>query len=370
MEKETLLKTPLHAAHLALGARMMPFAGYDMPVQYSGILDEHQAVRVAAGLFDVSHMGEVQVEGPEALAFVQYLVSNDVEKLYDGKAMYATMCRPGGGIVDDLLVYRINQERFLLVINASNIQKDWDWMTLHNTGGAILRNISEETALLALQGPRAFEVFESAFGYSVDHIKYYHFEVSNGIQGLRDGTLISHTGYTGEKGLEIYCDSDEALATWNRLMEAGTPLGLKPAGLGARDTLRLESGYCLYGNDLSDDTSPLEAGLGWITKLEGADFIGRDALIAQKANKPSRKLVGLVVEGKGIPRQGYPILNEQGEEIGIVTSGSQSPLLNQGIGMGFVPNEDLYTTPGNKLGIKTRRNVLSAVIKKPPFHKS
>lgn len=366
---ETLHQTPLHDVHQALGARMMAFGGFDMPVQYTSIIDEHKAVRTAAGLFDISHMGEVMVRGPEALAFVQHLVTNDAAKLYDGRAMYTVMCQPDGGIVDDLIVYRLSNEEYMLVINAANIEKDVAWMEAHNPMGAHLENISSETALLALQGPESFFIAQPFTNADLDDLTFYHFVQDHAFMDC-DDVLISHTGYTGERGLELYCPPAEAERIWNELLDAGEDAGLQPVGLGARDTLRLEAGYCLYGNDITDETNPYEAGLGWIVKLDSGDFIGRDALAEVKNEGPARKLVGFVVNEQGIPRHGYPILPAEGDEpIGLVTSGSQSPMLGQGIGLGYVPNEPAFTEPGQALRIQTRRRPLAATVAKPPFHK-
>ncbi len=371
MDPQSLKKTPLHAQHVALGARMMPFGGYDMPVQYSGIIDEHMAVRNAAGLFDVSHMGEFLLEGPTAFEPVQQLVSNDASKLYDGRAMYTAMCTETGGIVDDLLVYRQSESSYLLVVNASNIEKDWNWVTGHVVPGTRLQNVSDDVALLAIQGPAAVDIVQSLTNLDLSALKFYHF-----LQPTRsafldlDNVILSHTGYTGEKGLEIYCKSADAPAIWTALMEAGASAGLKPAGLGARDTLRLESGFCLYGNDISEETSPYEAGLGWITKLNKGDFVGKSALERIKADTPDRKLVGFVMGERGIPRHGHVIVNAQDEEIGVVTSGTQSPVLGQGIGMGYVPNESKYTSVGSVIGIRSRGKSRAATITRPPFHKS
>ena len=371
MTTESLKKTPLHAEHVALGARMMPFAGYDMPVQYSGIIDEHMAVRNAAGLFDVSHMGEFLLEGEGAFEAVQRLVSNDAGKLYDGRAMYTVMCLDDGGIIDDLLVYRLRSDRYLLVVNASNIEKDFAWVQKHVPDNCSLSNISSEMALLALQGPQAMHIAQQWTSQPLSDLKFYHFiqpapEAVNGLEGV----ILSHTGYTGESGLEIYCRAGDAAAIWSSLLKLGEPLGLKPAGLGARDTLRLESGYCLYGNDIDETTNPYEAGLGWITKLDKGDFVGKQALEKVKADKPARKLVGFVMQERGIPRHDYPIVNESNETIGIVTSGSQSPILNQGIGLGYVPNDTAYTTPGHKIGIQVRGASRTAIVTRPPFHKA
>lgn len=370
-ESNTLKTTPLHAVHQALGARMMPFGGFDMPVQYSGIIDEHMAVREAAGLFDVSHMGEVEVRGPEAFDFVQHLVTNDVSKLYDGKALYTVMCRPDGGIVDDLLVYQRGENDYLLVVNAANIEKDWNWMVTNNPMKAHLRNASDDVALLALQGPRALDILQSVTDVPLDEVKYYHFvEPEPGTFLSCERALLSRTGYTGEPGFEIYCEPEKAVDVWNALMDAGAAHGLKPAGLGARDTLRLEAGFSLYGSDLSEDTNPLEAGLGWVVKLEAGDFIGREALHAIKEAGPARKLVGFVLEERGIPRSGCTIRSQDGEAIGEVTSGSQSPVLKQGIGLGYVRNVPDYMQPGQPLLIDVRGRLLPATVKKPPLHKS
>ena len=367
---ETLKQTPLHDAHEALGARMMAFGGFDMPVQYDSIIDEHNAVRNNAGLFDISHMGEVMVRGPKALDFVQHLVTNDAGKLYDGRAMYTVMCTPEGGAVDDLVVYRLAEDAYLMVINAANIEKDIAWMHDHNPMGAKLEDVSDDTALLALQGPKAFDIAQPFTDVDLSELKFYHFEeITDGSFMDCERVLLSHTGYTGERGLEIYCAPDDAEKIWTTLLDAGEDHGLKPAGLGARDTLRLEAGYCLYGNDLTEDTSPLEAGLGWVVKLDKGGFIGRDALKSEAETGPERKLVGFTVEGRGIPRHDYPILNAEGNEIGVVTSGTQSPILEQGIGLGYVPNDETYTEPGQLLGIKTRRRTLDATVTKPPFHK-
>ena len=373
-----LQTTPLHAAHLALGAKMAPFAGYDMPIQYTGILDEHRAVREAAGLFDVSHMGEFSVRGPGAEAFVQRLVTNDASTLTDGRAMYAVLCHVSGGAVDDLLVYRFAADHFLLVVNASNRQKDWDHARAVLADGAAdgsgfdctLTDDSDDVALIALQGPRAFDVFEAAFGFSASHIPYYHFEQATpGSVGGAELAVVSHTGYTGERGLELYVESEAAPAVWDALLTAGEPMGLKPAGLGARDTLRLEAGFCLYGHELTDDTTPLEAGLGWVVKPDAKDFVGREALVAQKAAGVPRRLVGLVCEGRGLPREGFAVLDADGETVGVVTSGSQSPALGTGVALALVDNRPETTALGTRLGIDVRGRRLEATVTKPPFHK-
>lgn len=345
---------------------MAPFAGFDMPVQYSGIIDEHMAVRKRAGLFDVSHMGEVRVTGPEASEFIQRLVTNDITKLYDGKALYTVMCRADGGIVDDLLVYRLEEEDYLLVINASNIESDFAWMKHQNEAGADLENVSDDVGLIALQGPAAFQILENATGYDASRLKYYHFERVRLLEHAN--VMVSRTGYTGESGVELYCDASDTEAFWDALMASGERFGLKPAGLGARDTLRLEAGFCLYGNDITEETNPMEAGLGWLTKLDAGDFIGRQALLQIKEQGPERRLIGFVVTDRGIPRSGYDICAPSGEIIGSVTSGSQSPVLEQGVGLGYVRNEPQFTQPGSRVSISVRGRMLDAEVRKPPFH--
>ena len=349
---------------------MMPFAGFEMPMQYSGIIDEHTTVRESVGVMDVSHMGEVLVTGSDAFAFVQHLVTNDAHKLYDGKAMYTVMCNPDGGIVDDLLVYQLSSERYMLVINAANIKTDYDWMLCQNETGATLENLSDELALLAVQGPDAFATVSKIAPVSVDDLKFYHFvELESGSFFGCEQAILSNTGYTGETGLEIYCDAPAAPAIWQSVMEAGEEFGIKPVGLGARDTLRLESGFCLYGNDITTETNPLEAGLGWLTKLDKDDFIGQKALTSVKAAGPSRKLVGFVAEERGIPRHGDEIQRSDGTAIGIVTSGTQSPVLRRGIVLGYVPNEPEFTTPGSVLSVVSRLRSFKVSVKRPPCHK-
>jgi aminomethyltransferase len=363
---------------------MMPFGGFDMPVQYTSILDEHRAVREAAGLFDVSHMGEVWVRGPQALGFVQRLVTNDASKLFapgagpdgsrHGRAMYTVMCRAGGGAVDDLLVYRTADDEFLLVLNAANIEKDLAHLRAEHAAAGLdctLEDASDATALLALQGPHAFDVIAEVTDLPVAEIPYYHFlrPEPGAFLGCRHA-ILSHTGYTGERGLEIYCEAERAVAVWSALMAAGEPYGLRPAGLGARDTLRLEAGFCLYGHELTEETNPLEAGLGWVVKLDGRDFTGSDALRQVKTAGPKRRLVGFVMEERGIPREGYLLVDEDGRPLGAVTSGSQSPVLGRGIGLGYVPNDPAYAAPGAVLWVDVRGRRLRATVTKPPFHKA
>ena len=371
---DTLRQTPLHDVHLALGAKMVPFAGYEMPIQYTGILDEHRAVREAAGLFDVSHMGEFRLRGPGALALAQRLVTNDVSRLADGQAQYAVLCAEDGGAIDDLLVYRLAEDDVMLVVNASNVEADWAHVnTVLAEGGfdCETRDETRETALLALQGPKAFEVFHAATGVDASAIPYYHFEQpAAGTVLDAEDVILSHTGYTGERGLEIYCPARDAVRIWEALTVAGGTYGLRAAGLGARDTLRLEAGYCLYGNELDRDTTPLEANLGWVVKPDAADFVGRDALVQQKADGIPRKLIGFVATGRGLPRPGMEIATPDGTPIGRVTSGSQSPALGAGVGLGYVPRDAAYTEPGTELAVLVRGRTLPVEVRKPPFHKS
>lgn len=371
MDGLTSRKTPLYVRHVELGARMADFAGFSMPIQYSGIVEEHLAVRNAAGLFDVSHMGEVFVQGPRAFAFVQNLVTNDVANLDNGKALYTVMCRPGGGIVDDLLVYRLREDVYILVINASNIEKDFAWMQENNPMGANLHNTSEHIALMALQGPRTYDIAAQITDLPLQDLPYYRFlRPPSGTFLGGDKVILSRTGYTGEIGLEIYVEAESALRVWDAIMDAGADAGLKPCGLGARDTLRLEAGFCLYGRDLDEQTNPYEARLGWLTKLDKGPFIGRDALRAIKEQGARRILVGFVMEGRGIPRSGYPLETTTGEGIGIVTSGSQSPTLQRGIGLGYIHNDKDLHTPGTSIQVRVRNRAIPARIVKPPFHKS
>ena len=347
---------------------MMAFGGYNMPVQYESIMEEHRAVRTAAGLFDVSHMGEVAVTGPDAFACVQQLVTNDVGTLYDGRALYTVMCTPEGGIVDDLLVYRRSETDYLLVVNASNIDKDRSWMETHNPTGATIDDQSSDWALLALQGPHALTIAQPLVEASLDDLTFYHFmECTDGAFAGCDHAIVSRTGYTGELGLELYVPADEAVRVWNAVMEAGEDHDLMPAGLGARDTLRLEAGYCLYGNDITEDTTPYEAGLGWVVKPDAGSFIGRDALLEQHAAGPDRVLVGFVATERGIPRHDDPLATPDGTIIGTVTSGTQSPMLRTGIGLGYVPNEPSCTEDGRELCVAGRRP-FSVRVASPPFH--
>jgi aminomethyltransferase len=357
--------TPFTQKHIALGAKMAEFAGYNMPISYSGINDEHSAVRSNAGVFDVSHMGEFIIKGPHALDLIQRVSSNDASKLTDGKAQYSCMPNRSGGIVDDLLVYCIEQGKvYMIVVNASNIDKDWDWISSHNTMGAEMHNISDRTCLLAIQGPNACRILQPLASMDILNLKYYTF--SKGTFAGVDNVLVSATGYTGAGGVEIYFEDTDGHADriWDAIFQAGTPLGLKPIGLGARDTLRLEMGYCLYGNDIDDTTSPLEAGLGWITRFS-KDFTGRDWLEVQKAEGVERKLVGFEMLEKGIPRHGYEIKDFSGMTIGVVTSGTQSPSLGKAIGMGYV--RTVFSALDSKIYIKVRDKLLQAKVVKLPF---
>jgi len=359
-------KTPFTDIHIALGAKMHEFAGYNMPIEYSGIIDEHLTVCNAVGMFDVSHMGEFWVKGPRALAFLQKVTSNNVAALEPGKAQYSCFVNENGGIIDDFIIYQYEAEKYMLVVNASNIEKDWDWCVKNNDMQAELENSSENIAQLAIQGPKALETLQKLTKIDLSKIPYYTF-VTGYIGGVED-VIISNTGYTGAGGFELYFYNDQGVKLWNEIMKAGEEFGIKPIGLGARDTLRLEMGFCLYGHELSDTTSPLEAGLGWITKFtEGKDFIGRPVLENQKKNGLTRKLCAFELLEKGIPRQGYELLNEKGEQIGEVTSGTISPTRKIGVGLGYVKPE--YIAVGTKIYIKIRNNNIAAEVVKLPFRK-
>lgn len=358
--------TPFTETHIALGAKMHEFAGYNMPIEYSGIIDEHLTVCNAVGVFDVSHMGEFWAKGPNALEFLQQVTSNNVAALPVGKAQYTCFPNEQGGIVDDLLVYHYEPEKYLLVVNAANIEKDWNWCVSHNTAGAELENASDRMAQLAIQGPKAQEVLQKLTPVNLSEIPYYAFTTGE-FAGQKD-VIISNTGYTGAGGFELYFYPEAGEAIWKAIFEAGAPEGIKPVGLGARDTLRLEMGFCLYGNDLSDATSPLEAGLGWITKfVEGKNFTSRALLEQQKAEGLKRKLVAFEMVDRGIPRHGYELVNAEGEKIGEVTSGTMSPMRKIGIGMGYV--QTAYAALGTEIFIDVRGRKLKAVVVKPPFRK-
>ncbi|MDD4596493.1 MAG: glycine cleavage system aminomethyltransferase GcvT [Lentimicrobiaceae bacterium] len=352
--------------HEALGAKMVPFAGFYMPVQYEGLNVEHETVRKAVGVFDVSHMGEFWVKGPKALDLLQWVTSNDASKLTDGKIQYSCFPNFEGGIVDDFLVYRIDAETFLLVVNAANIDKDWAWINSQNKMGAELYNASDEISQLAVQGPLTLKAMQKLTEEPITDMEYYTFKKLT-FAGVKD-VILSITGYTGSGGCEIYFANEDAPTIWKAVFEAGREFGIKPVGLGARDTLRLEMGFCLYGNDINDTTSPIAAGLGWITKFtDEKDFINKAALLQQKQEGVSHKLVGFEMIDRGIPRQHYEILNEEGQVIGEVTSGTQSPSLKKAIGMGYV--EKAYSKAGTPIFIKIRDKHLKAEVVKLPFYK-
>ncbi len=358
---KTLKKTPFYEKHLSLGAKIVEFAGFQMPVMYTSIKDEHLAVRHKAGIFDVSHMGEFLVEGDDAEAFLNYLTLNNVSSLDDQQAQYSAMCYPEGGIVDDLIIYRFEKNKYMMVVNAGNIQKDFDWVKKNLKGKVSVKNASDDYALLALQGPESIKILKQLVDFNPETIGFYHF-LKGSVAGI--SMIISRTGYTGEPGFEFYHKPEESEKLWDALFEAGQPYGLKPAGLGARDTLRLEMKYCLYGNDIDETTNPLEAGLGWITKLDKEDFIGKKELMKIKESKPARKLAGFILRERGIPRHGYPVYFKD-EEVGVVTSGTQSPSLNQPIGLAYV-RRDLAKT-GTSLEIGIRNKKVRAEIVKTPF---
>lgn len=352
----------LNDIHLSLGAKMVPFAGFSMPVSYQGIQLEHQTVRTSVGVFDVSHMGEFILKGDQALDLIQKLCANDASNLIDGKVQYSCLTNQQGGIIDDLLVYRIDKETYMLVVNASNIQKDLDWITKQNTFGVVIKDISDQTCLFAVQGPLAAQALQNLTDINLAAMPYYTFKNTQ-FAGI-DNVLVSATGYTGASGFELYFDQRHAPHIWNEIFKAGQAFGIKPIGLGARDTLRLEMGFCLYGNDLDDTTTPLEAGLGWITKLT-KDFIGADKLKQQKQNGVHRKLIGFEMIDRGIPRNGYDICDAQGNIIGKVTSGTQSPSLQKAIGMGYVHTS--FAGENTPIYIQIRENKLQARVVKVPF---
>lgn len=361
---ESLSRTPLHDQHVALGGKMVPFAGFEMPVQYpSGIREEHRAVREAAGLFDVSHMGEFIVTGGQALELIQKITINDASVIEVGQAQYSAMCMMDGGIIDDLLVYRY-PDHWMLVVNASNRAKDFAWVSQQSEGMDVqIDDASDRTALLAIQGPKAAEIVAALTSTDLDGIGYYRFEIGE-VAGA--AATISRTGYTGEDGFELYVDAGDAAAVWNALLEAGADAGLKPAGLGARDSLRLEMGYALYGNDLDGEHSPLESGLGWVTKLSKGSFVASDVLARQKEQGVERRLVGFLLQEKGFPRPGYEIVVD-GEVAGVVTSGTMSPSLGVGIGMGYVPVS--HAKSGSEIAVRIRGKDVVALVQRPPFYK-
>ena len=356
--------TALTEKHIALGAKMVPFAGYSMPVQYEGVTIEHETVRNGVGVFDVSHMGEFILKGENALKLIQKFSSNDASKMHDGKAQYSCMPNGKGGIVDDLIIYRINENEYFLVVNASNIEKDWNWISAQNNLGVEMTNVSDDYCLLAIQGPQAAEAMQSLTSVDLSNMTYYTFE-HNKFAGI-DNVMISATGYTGSGGFEIYVRNEDASELWEKVFLAGKSYGVKPIGLAARDTLRLEMGFCLYGNDITDETSPLEAGLGWITKFS-KDFVDCDFLKNQKEAGVTKKLIAFEMIDRGIPRKDYEIHDREGNKIGIVTSGTMSPSMKKGIGLGYV------NLPHNQIDsdifISVRNKSLKAKVVKAPFYK-
>ena len=356
--------TALTHIHESLGAKMVPFAGYMMPVQYEGINIEHETVRNGVGVFDVSHMGEFHLKGKNALALIQKVTSNDASVLVDGKIQYSCLPNNDGGIVDDLLVYRITEDHYFLVVNASNIEKDWNWISSHNDLGVEMTNVSDELSLLAVQGPKAAQALQSLTDLDLSGMEYYTVKIGT-FAGI-ENVIVSATGYTGSGGFEIYFKNKDAEHIWNAIFKAGEKYSIKPIGLAARDTLRLEMGFCLYGNDINDTTSPIEAGLGWITKFT-KDFTNSAALKKQKEEGVSKKLVAFEVIEKAVPRHDYEIVNEAGENIGVVTSGTMSPSLKKGIGMGYV--KTAYSKLGSKIFIQIRNKAIPAVVVKLPFYK-
>lgn len=356
--------TALVNKHIALGAKMVPFAGYNMPVQYEGVNAEHETVRNAVGVFDVSHMGEFLLTGENALALIQKVATNDAATLTIGRAQYSCMPNGKGGIVDDLIIYRMKEEQYLLVVNASNIEKDWNWISSHNDLGVEMKNLSDDYSLLAIQGPKAVEAMQALTSIDLSEINYYHFEVAD-FAGI-EHVIISATGYTGSGGFEIYCKNSEVEQVWDRVFEAGASFGIKPIGLAARDTLRLEMGFCLYGNDIDDTTSPIEAGLGWITKFT-KDFTDAALLKGQKETGVTRKLIAFEMIERGIPRHDYRILDLNGNVIGKVTSGTMSPSMKIGIGMGYI--ETAFANLETEIAIEIREKGVKAKVVKLPFYK-
>ncbi len=356
--------TALSHIHESLGAKMVPFAGYNMPVQYEGVNAEHETVRTSVGVFDVSHMGEFFLKGENALALIQKVTSNDASKLVDGKAQYSCLPNNDGGIVDDLIVYKITDNDYMLVVNASNIEKDWNWISSHNDLGVNMTNASDDYSLLAIQGPKAAAAMQSLTNIDLANMAYYSFQIGEfaGIQNV----VVSATGYTGSGGFEIYFKNEDAETIWNKVFEAGAAFGIKPIGLAARDTLRLEMGFCLYGNDINDTTSPIEAGLGWITKFD-KEFTNSANLKAQKEAGVSKKLVGFELTERGIPRHDYEIVDAAGNNIGIVTSGTMAPSIGKGIGMGYVKSE--FAGLDGEIFIQIRNNKVAAKVVKMPFYK-
>jgi aminomethyltransferase len=356
--------TALSHIHESLGAKMVPFAGYNMPVQYEGVNAEHETVRTSVGVFDVSHMGEFFLKGENALALIQKVTSNDASKLVDGKAQYSCLPNNDGGIVDDLIIYKIADNDYMLVVNASNIDKDWNWISSHNDLGVAMTNASADYSLLAIQGPKAAAAMQALTSIDLANMPYYSFQIGD-FAGIENVT-VSATGYTGSGGFEIYFKNEDAETIWNKIFEAGAAFGIKPIGLAARDTLRLEMGFCLYGNDINDTTSPIEAGLGWITKFD-KEFTNSANLKAQKEAGVTKKLVGFELIERGIPRHDYEIVDADGNNIGIVTSGTMAPSLGKGIGMGYVKTE--FASADSEIFIQIRNNKVAAKVVKMPFYK-
>ena len=356
--------TALTRIHESLGAKMLPFAGYNMPILYEGVNAEHEIVRTGVGVFDVSHMGEFLLSGPNALALIQKVTSNDAATLTIGRAQYSCLPNDDGGIVDDLLVYKMKEDEYLLVVNASNIEKDWNWISSHNDLGVEMKNLSDDYSLLAIQGPKAVEAMQSLSSLDLAQIEYYHFQIGD-FAGINE-VIISATGYTGAGGFEIYCKNADVEHIWNAVFEAGKTFNIQPIGLAARDTLRLEMGFCLYGNDINDTTSPLEAGLGWITKFN-KEFTNSANLKAQKETGVTKKLVGFEMQERAVPRHDYEIVDAAGNVIGIVTSGTMSPSMNKGIGLGYVSAE--FSGVDSDIYIRIRKNDVPAKVVKLPFYK-
>ncbi|WP_017186705.1 glycine cleavage system aminomethyltransferase GcvT [Alkalibacillus haloalkaliphilus] len=360
-------RTPIFPEYEKLGAKTIDFGGWDLPVQFSGIKEEHHATRAKAGLFDVSHMGEVTVTGPDSEAFLQKMVTNDVSKININQAQYTAMCYPDGGTVDDFLIYRRDEEDYLLVVNAANTEKDYEWLVAHQEGNVEINNISEELVQLALQGPNAQTILQKITSDDLSAIKFFRFKDDVKVNGVEDGALVSRTGYTGEDGFEIYINRESGVDLWNAILEAGESEGLQAIGLGARDTLRFEANLALYGQELTKDITPVEAGIGFAVKVnKEVDFIGKEVLKEQKENGPKRKLVGIEMIDKGIPRNGYPVLKGE-EEVGFVTSGTQSPTLGKNVGLALVDTQ--YASEGEELQVKVRKRILNAQVVPTPFYK-
>jgi len=355
-------KTALYDKHVSLGAKIVPFAGFEMPVQYSGVTEEHFAVREKAGLFDVSHMGQFFIEGAGSKELLQYVTTNNVDALENGKAQYSCLPNENGGIVDDLIVYKMEDNKYFVVVNASNIDKDWDHISKYNTFGANMTNASDDMSLLAVQGPKATGILQKLTETNLSEIPYYHFTVGS-VAGVSD-VIISNTGYTGSGGFEIYFKNEDAVTLWDAIIEAGAEEGIIPCGLAARDTLRLEKGFCLYGNDIDDTTSPIEAGLGWITKFD-KDFLSKETFAKQKEEGITRKLVGFELTDKGVPRHDYPVVDAEGNVIGKVTSGTQSPMKKVGLGLAYVDKPHFKI--GSEIFIQVRNKNIPAQVVKAPF---